>query len=150
MSIKERNNIRFVFEISNIRKFSRYSIRCDIRKFAAIKKTNIVRTSNIFRHVFRRKVGAWRSFNSSNYERDYNRQTTPKISYMYTYAHTRLQNKFINFAKLPTNLAANAVSCRLLRVADTVRRSLYRRGVFASSVTLIKVRVSGKFRINKN
>ena len=32
----------------------------------------------------------------SDYEKDYNRQTTPHISYMYTYTHTRLQNKITN------------------------------------------------------
>ena len=46
MSIKEQKNIRFVFELSNIRTFFRYSIRCDICKFAAI--INKYR-SNIFR-----------------------------------------------------------------------------------------------------
>jgi len=44
--IKDGTNIRFVFEISNIRTFSRYSIRFEISKFAAI----IEHRSNIFFH----------------------------------------------------------------------------------------------------
>ena len=34
--VKDGTNIRFVFEISNIRTFCRYSSRFEIRKFAAI------------------------------------------------------------------------------------------------------------------
>ena len=34
-----------------------------------------------------------------NYEKDYNRQTTPHITYMCTYTHTRLQNKITNITQ---------------------------------------------------
>ena len=54
--IKDRT--RFVFEISNIRTFSRYSIRFEIRKFEAINEYH----SNIFLHVLRRKIGSRRYF----------------------------------------------------------------------------------------
>ena len=67
MSIKERENIRFVFEYSNV--FPLF----DSMRYSKIRSYINEYRSNIFRHVLCRKVGAWRSFNSSKYERDYNR-----------------------------------------------------------------------------
>ena len=77
---KDGRNIRFVFEILNIRMFSSYLIK----NSQLCKRTSL----EYFPSVLCCKMGPGRSFTSSlNYEKDYNHQTTPHKSDMYTYTH---------------------------------------------------------------
>ena len=78
---KDRTDIRFVFEISNFRMFSRYTIRnSKIRSYI-----NEYR-SNIFLHVLRRKIGPGRSLTFwLNYEKLQPSNYSSHILYEYTH-----------------------------------------------------------------
>ena len=86
---KDETNIRFVLEMSNILTFCRYSIqysklykRISIEYFPSCPPPQN-RSMTIFYFV-------------TSLRKNYNHQTTPHISYMYMYTHTRLQNKITN------------------------------------------------------
>ena len=78
-------NIRFVFDISNIRTFSCYSFRFEIRSYKRISSfmssaAKLVPDDLLLSDLTMKKT------------------TTAKLllTYMYSYTHTRLQNKITN------------------------------------------------------